>query len=88
MEWKSQRDLLPSVNSISAVGWSLTKRSNYFVINEPPLTSANGRQMAIGDHLEVMTNIDNAAHDDGGNDDDEAGDDVVDYKMNEVYDKI
>ena len=48
MEWKSQRDLLPSVNSISAVGWSLTVRSNYLVINEPPITSANGRQMAIG----------------------------------------
>ena len=42
----------------------------------------------LGDHLEVMTNIDNTAHDDGGDDDDEAGDDVVDYKMNEVYDKI
>ena len=39
----------------------------------------------LGDHLEVMTNIDNAVHDGGG---DEAGDDVVDYKMNEVYDKI
>ena len=34
-----------------------------------------------------MTNIDNAVHDDGG---DEAGDDVVDYKMNtnEVYHKV
>ena len=33
-----------------------------------------------------MTNIDNAVHDDGG---DEAGEDVVDYKMNtdEVYHK-
>ena len=41
----------------------------------------------LGDHLEVMTNIDNAVHDDGG---DEAGDDVVEYKMNtnEVYHKV
>ena len=41
----------------------------------------------LGDHLEVMTNIDNAVHDDGG---DEAGDDVVDHKMNtnEVYHKV
>ena len=44
----------------------------------------------LGDHLEVMTNIDTAAHDDGGDDDDEAGDDVVDHKMNifEVYHKV
>ena len=37
-----------------------------------------------------MTNIDNAVHDDGGDDDDEAGDYVVDYKMNtnEVYHKV
>ena len=42
----------------------------------------------LGDHLEVMTNIDNAVHDDGGGD--EAGHNVVDYKMNtnEVYHKV